>query len=52
MSEPWVITIALIAVALICYIVSSCLQKEEKTISYTLIAVGVTLILSGVPTPA
>ena len=32
MSEPWVITIALIAVALICYIVSSCLQKEEKTI--------------------
>ena len=50
MSEPWVITIALIAVALICYIVSSFLHKEEKTISYTLIAAGVTLILSGVPT--
>ena len=50
MSEPWVITIALIAVALICYIVSSCLHKEENTISYILIAAGVTLILSGVPT--
>lgn len=50
MSELWVITIALIAVALISYIVSSCLHKEEKTISYTLIAAGVTLMLSGVPT--
>ena len=50
MTGNSIIIIVLIAVAIISFSISLVLNKEEKTITNTLIASGIALIMSGIPT--